>query len=81
MNIQEKAERYIQIHKHIESLQNTSGFIPALTSFGEHFQEKYLDDMYYADQYKWMEFGRGKLAEMTFYAKQSQNKPLIKQAI
>lgn len=28
-----------------------------------------------------MEFGRGKLAEMTFYAKQSQNKKLINESI
>jgi hypothetical protein len=28
-----------------------------------------------------MEFGRGKLAEVAFYAKQSQNKPLIKETL
>ena len=41
----------------------------------------WLDELYYADQYKWMDFGRGKLAEMAFYAKQSQNKQLIQETL
>jgi predicted amidophosphoribosyltransferase len=50
-------------------------------AFWKDFQEKFLDRVYYADQYKYMDFGRGKLAELTFYAKQSQNKWLIAESI
>ena len=40
-----------------------------------------LDQVIYADQYKRMDFGRGKLAELTFYAKQSQSRKLLKRCI
>ena len=50
-------------------------------AFGKDFEEKYLDRVVYADQYNYMDFGRGKLAELTFYAKQSQNKKLIAESI
>lgn len=40
-----------------------------------------MDKLFYADQYKWMEFGRGKLAELTFYAKDNQSIQMITQSI
>ncbi|MDQ7023773.1 MAG: phosphoribosyltransferase family protein [Candidatus Gracilibacteria bacterium] len=80
MNLEEKINNFLKIKEHIEELQNYCGLISAKNSFGKHFENIYLDEIYYADQYNWMEFGRGKLAEMTFYAKQSQNKNLIEQA-
>jgi len=70
---EEKIISYINIYKHIQTLQDKCGLIDAKKAFGKDFNEVYVDKVYYADQYKWMEFGRGKLAEMTFYGKQSQN--------
>ncbi|MDP2103609.1 MAG: phosphoribosyltransferase family protein, partial [Candidatus Gracilibacteria bacterium] len=74
-------QSYLNIHKHIAKIQNECGLIDAKMAFGQDTEEVYLDDIYYADQYKWMDFGRGKLAEMTFYGKQSQNKMLISESI
>lgn len=76
-NIEQKISSYIDIYKHIEKLRNDCGLIDAKESFGHDFWDVFLDTVYYGDQYKWMDFWRGRLAEMTFYAKQSQNKQLI----
>lgn len=55
--------------------------LDATQEFSKHVTQLYLDKVMYADQYHWMEFGRGKLAESTFYAKQSQNYQLIQSVI
>ncbi|MDD5770398.1 MAG: hypothetical protein PHE25_05505, partial [Candidatus Gracilibacteria bacterium] len=81
LDIEEKVNNYISIYNHIKSLENTCGLLDAKEAFGKDFNKVFLDGVYYADQYKWMEFGRGKLAEMTFFAKQSQNKDLILNSI
>jgi len=81
LNTKEKIDNYIKIFNHIESLQNDCWLVSAKKVFWTHFEKNYLDDIFYADQYKWMEFWRWKLAEMTFYAKQSQNKKLISSSI
>lgn len=81
LHIHEKIEDYIKIHNYIESQQDECGLLSADEAFGKDFSEKYLDKVLYADQYKYMDFGRGKLAELTFFAKQSQNKTLIAESI
>ncbi|MFK7780012.1 MAG: phosphoribosyltransferase family protein [Candidatus Gracilibacteria bacterium] len=81
LNIKEKTKNYISVFNHIISIQDNCGLLNATPIFGKHFEKVYLDGVYYADQYKWMEFGRGKLAEMTFYAKLSQDKKLILEGI
>ena len=81
LDIKEKSDNYISIYNHIVWLQDSCGLLSAKESFWKYFDGVYMDEIYYGDQYKWMEFGRWKLAEMTFYAKQSQNKALITQAI
>ncbi len=70
----QKAESYLRIAKHINSLRNSCGVLDATNGFKKNMNNSSLDNIYYADQYKRMDFGRGKLAEMTFYAKQSQNR-------
>ncbi|MFA6090501.1 MAG: phosphoribosyltransferase family protein [Candidatus Gracilibacteria bacterium] len=77
----EKITSYLNIHHYIEKIHDNCGLIDAGDAFGKDFDEVFLDNVYYADQYKWMDFGRGKLAEMTFYGKQSQNKTLILESI
>ena len=81
LNVEDKIHSYIDIYKHIQSLQNKCWLIDAKNAFWKDFTEVYLDNIYYADQYKWMDFWRWKLAEITFYWKQSQNKSLILQSI
>ena len=80
MNIGEKMKNFIKIKDHVEGLHNDCWLINAWENFGKHFANVYLDETFYADQYNRMEFGRWKLAEMTFFAKQSQNIWLINQA-
>jgi len=80
MNLEEKINNFLKINEHIENIQNSCGLISAKEAFWKHFENIYLDEIFYADQYNWMEFWRGKLAEMTFYAKQSQNIKLINEA-
>lgn len=81
LDIEEKLWNYIQIHNYIESQFDTCWMLHAENVFWKDFKETYLDTVIYADQYKYMEFWRGKIAEMTFYAKQSQNKKLIAESI
>ncbi len=81
LDLEEKTTNYLSIYNHIQSLQDNCWLLNAKDTFWKHFEKVYLDNMYYADQYKRMEFWRWKLAEMTFYAKTSQNKDLIMQSI
>lgn len=81
LNSADKARLYVKVKKHIDTLKNTCGLIDATKAFAAHVSTSHIDKIFYADQYNWMEFGRGKLAEMTFYAKQSQNKSLIQECI
>jgi len=55
--------------------------IHAEDSFWKHFEQTYLDAVIFADQYIYGQFGRGKLAEMSYYAKQSQDTKLIAESI
>lgn len=80
-DIEAKVKNYISIYNYIQTLEDSCWLLDASWVFWKHFENIYLDKVYYADQYKRMEFWRWKLAEMTFYAKQSQNKELIMQSI
>ncbi len=81
LNPADKARLYVKIKKHIDTLKNTCGLIDATKAFSGHVSTSHIDKIFYADQYNRMEFGRWKLAEMTFYAKQSQNRTLIQECI
>lgn len=81
LDIEAKLKSFKSIYNHLQSLQNECWLLQAKESFWKHFEKIFLDNIYYADQYKRMEFWRWKLAEITFYAKQSQNKDLILQSI
>lgn len=81
LNPIEKYKNYIQIHTHLLSLENECGLLSAMDAYSSSFDRVWLNELYYADQYKWMEFGRGRLAEIAFYAKQSQNKSLIRETL
>jgi len=81
LDIRKKVKDYIKIYQYIESQFDACGMLIADDAFGKDFELKHLDKVFYADQYKYMDFGRGKLAEMTFYAKTSQNKDLIAESL
>lgn len=74
-------KNFLSIYEHIQSSQDSCWLLSADAAFGKNFETSSLDHVFYADQYNWMEFWRGKLAEITFYGKQSQNKDLIQTSL
>lgn len=81
LKINDKIKLYIDTYRHILTLEDNCWLISAKKIFWKDFKKVYIDEIFYADQYNWMEFGRWKLAELTFYWKSSQNKKLINEAI
>lgn len=81
LDLEEKLNNYLNINNLLLSIQNSCWLLESKKAFAKDFENVYLDSIFYADQYKWMEFWRWKLAELTFYWKQSQNKELIKSSI
>jgi predicted amidophosphoribosyltransferase/predicted transcriptional regulator len=76
-----KYDDYQKIYNNLQKIYNKCGVLDATQEFTKHVHTQWLDHIYYADQYRWMEFGRGKLAEIIFYAKQAQQLDLVYQGI
>ncbi len=57
------------------------GLIGGMHKIKGTFDEVYLDEMYYLDFYSIERFGKTKLGQLLLYAKQSQNKKLMKELI
>lgn len=55
------------------------GFIDGKEKLTNTFNEVYVDELFYLDFYSIERFGKTKLGQLLLYAKQSQNKKLIKQ--
>ena len=81
LDTKEKVDIFIKTYNHIFSLQDSCWLISANKAFWKDFEKVFLDNIFYSDQYNRMEFWRWKLAELTFYWKQSQNKELINECI
>lgn len=58
-----------------------AGFINGMEKLKATFPEVYLDNIFYLDFYSIERFGKTKLGQMLLYAKQSQNKNLMKELI
>jgi len=81
LDILQKAEQYLKIVHYIDTLQDDCGLLDATGVFAKDFEDSPFSRVYYADQYTWMDFWRGKLAELTFYAKITQNKALLEESL
>jgi len=57
------------------------GLIDGMTKIRSTFSNVYLDKLYYLDFYSIERFGKTKLGQLLLYAKQSQNKTLIKELV
>lgn len=57
------------------------GFISGIKKIKSTFPKSNLDDLFYLDFYSIERFGKTKLGQMLLYAKQSQDKKLIKELI
>ncbi len=72
--------------EYLETLKKYSGFrkddlIDGMQKMKGTFKDLYLDDVYYLDFYSIERFGKTKLGQMLLYAKQSQNRRLMKELI
>jgi DNA-binding Lrp family transcriptional regulator len=57
------------------------GLIDGMSKLQKTFEVVYLNKMYYLDFYSIERFGKTKLGELVLYAKQSQNKDLVKMIV
>lgn len=81
IDLQKSINSYLKIYNYLEWLENNCWLLDATDIFNKKFEKNYMKKVFYAWEYNFMEFWRSKLAEMTFYAKQSQNKNLINVSI
>lgn len=80
-DFEKSINNYKKIFNYIDSKEDTCGLLNATEIFNKKFDTNYMNKVFYAWEYSFMEYWRSKLAEMTFYAKQSQNRKLINQSI
>lgn len=80
-DFEKSVDKYKNIYNYVDSLKNTCWLLDVTNIFSKKFEKNYMEKVFYADEYSFMEFWRTKLAEMSFYAKQSQNKELINNSI
>jgi len=74
------AEEYVDTLKKY-SIYKKGGLIDGGQKMRKTFKDLYLDGVYYLDFYSVERFGKTKLGQMLLYAKQSQDKRLIKKLI
>lgn len=76
--LEKTAREYIEILQSFEQYK-VDGLINGLSKFQSTFEDVYLDSVYYLDFYSIPRFGKTRLGQLLLYAKQSQNRKLIKQ--
>jgi biotin operon repressor len=68
---------YFKIKEKYDHLKQPNGLIDATAKLGSSFESSFIDKLYYLDFYSYERFGKNFLAQLTFQAKQSQDKSLI----
>jgi len=79
-SIEKTAKEYVHTFDKYNRYKK-NGIIDGIRKFKSTFEEVYLDHCFYLDFYSIERFGKTKLGQMLLYAKQSQNKGLIKELI
>ncbi|KKQ36552.1 MAG: hypothetical protein UU14_C0056G0003 [Candidatus Roizmanbacteria bacterium GW2011_GWB1_40_7] len=74
------AKEYIATLKKFDKFRK-NGFIDGMPKIKNTFKEVFLDGLFYLDFYSIERFGKTKLGQMLLYAKQSQNKQLMRKLI
>lgn len=74
------AKEYIHTLEKYDSFRK-GNVINGMVKMKQTFKKVYLDSLYYLDFYSIERFGKTKLGQMLLYAKQSQNKRLMRQLI
>ncbi len=78
--IEKTAEEYLATLKKYSNFKE-SGLIDGMQKMKGTFKKLYLDKVYYLDFYSIERFGKTKLGQILLYAKQSQNRKLMKELI
>jgi len=79
-NVPKTAIEYIKTLQKYD-VYKKDGLIDGMTKIRSTFSNVYLDKLYYLDFYSIERFGKTKLGQLLLYAKQSQNKTLIKELV
>lgn len=75
------AQDYIQTIKKYHTYKNKHGLIDGMVKMKNTFKDVFLDKIYYIDFYSIERFGKTKLGTLLLYAKQGQDKKLIKKIV
>ena len=80
--VEDKGHEYIKLLKEYDNFKK-NGFINATQKLISTFKEdnRLLDELYYLYPYSFPVFGKTKMGQWLFHAKQTQNKNLIKKVI
>lgn len=78
--IKKTSKEYLKTWKKYDVFKK-DGFIDGMTKMKNTFPQIYLDKIFYLDFYSIERFGKTKLGQMLLYAKQSQDKTLIKELV
>lgn len=73
------ARDYVRQKRQADKMISREGWIEATGKFRKTFEGKWLDRVFYKDFYSLPNFGKTRLGQLVLYAKQSQNRSLIKQ--
>lgn len=76
--VEKTAKEYSKIVKKYQALKR-NGLINGIEKFKKTFDKVYLNKVFYLDFYSVERFGKTKLGQLLLYAKQSQNRKLIKE--
>jgi hypoxanthine-guanine phosphoribosyltransferase len=79
-DVLQKAKEYVETLKKYEQYRKND-LISGIYKMKDTFSRVYLDEVYYLDFYSIEIFGKTKLGQMMLYAKQSQDKKMIRELI
>jgi predicted amidophosphoribosyltransferase len=74
---QKTADEYSELILRYNKYRDKDWLIDATAKLKSTFDSVFLDKLYYIDFYSYERFGKSKLAELTFLAKQTENKTLV----
>ena len=76
--VEKTSEEYIKTLKKYNAFKK-NGLINGMKKFRTTFKKVFLDNVFYLDFYSIERFGKTKLGQLLLYAKQSQNKKLMRE--
>lgn len=75
------AKKYFTIRQEADQFMTKDGWINAASRLRAVFPDSVVNNLYYQDFYSLPVFGKTKLGQLVLYAKQSQNRQLIKELV